>query len=162
MTEPAAIGATRGPDEAAWTPLFVLWLVSLAATLGSLFFSEVMRLPPCHLCWYQRIAMFPLLVVSTVALVRRDRHAGAYAWPFAAAGLAVSLYHNLLYYHVVPEGLTPCGEGTSCTERQIEWLGFVSIPLLALGAFVLSAGCLVWFEVRARGRERTFDGSISR
>lgn len=132
--------------QAQWTPMFVLWLVSLTATLGSLFFSEVMRLPPCVLCWYQRIAMYPLVVLATVALVRRDFGVGSYAWPFVAVGLAVSIYHNLLYYHLISDSITPCTQGVSCTERQIEWLGFVTIPLLALTAFALSAACLVWFS----------------
>jgi disulfide bond formation protein DsbB len=134
------------------TPVFALWLVSIIATLGSLFFSEVMRLPPCVLCWYQRIAMYPLVALTTVALVRRDAGIGAYLWPFVAMGLAVSIYHNLLYYHLIPESITPCAQGVSCTERQIEWLGFVTIPLLALTAFVLAAASLVWFGVRTRSR----------
>ena len=133
-------------------PLFALWLISLVATLGSLFFSEVMRLPPCVLCWYQRIAMYPLAVLTTVALVRGDDRVAAYAWPFVAAGLAVSTYHNLLYYHLIPDSITPCAQGVSCTERQIEWLGFITIPLLALVGFGLSAACLVWFSVRTRTR----------
>ena len=133
-------------------PLFALWLISLVATLGSLFFSEVMRLPPCVLCWYQRIAMYPLAVLTTVALVRSDERVGAYAWPFVVAGLAVSTYHNLLYYHLIPDSITPCAQGVSCTERQIEWLGFITIPLLALMSFVLAAACLVWFSVRTRTR----------
>ena len=133
-------------------PLFALWLISLVATLGSLFFSEVMRLPPCVLCWYQRIAMYPLTVLTTVALVRGDTGVSAYAWPLVAAGLAVSIYHNLLYYHLIPESITPCAQGVSCTERQVEWLGFITIPLLALTAFVLAATCLVWFSVRMRTR----------
>ena len=128
------------------SPVFGLWLISLVATLGSLFFSEVMRLPPCVLCWYQRIAMYPLVVLTTVALVRRDPGVGAYAWPLVAIGLAVAIYHNLLYYHLIPESITPCAQGVSCTERQIEWLGFVTIPLLALGSFVLAAACLVWLS----------------
>ena len=131
-------------------PVFGLWLISLVATLGSLFFSEVMRLPPCVLCWYQRIAMYPLVVLTTVGLVRRDAAVGAYAWPLVAIGLAISIYHNLLYYHLIPESITPCAEGVSCTERQVEWLGFITIPLLALMSFALAAGCLMWLASRAR------------
>jgi disulfide bond formation protein DsbB len=144
------------PDDRL-TPVFALWLVSLIATLGSLFFSEVMRLPPCVLCWYQRIAMYPLVALTTVALLRRDDGVGPYAWPFVAMGLAISSYHNLLYYHLIPESITPCAQGVSCTERQIEWLGFMTIPLLALGSFVLSAGCLVWLGRRARLTESRND-----
>ena len=125
-------------------PLFGLWLIALVATLGSLFFSEVMRLPPCVLCWYQRICMYPLAAIATVGLLTRDPGAARYAWPLALGGLALAGYHNLLYYHLIPESITPCTTGVSCTERQIEWLGFITIPLLALGAFAAAVGCLLW------------------
>ena len=138
-------------DDRVWVPLFALWLVSLVATLGSLFFSEVMGLPPCVLCWYQRVCMYPLAVISTVALVIRDRRASSYAWPLALFGLGVAAYHNLLYYHVIPESITPCTAGVSCTDRQIEWLGFITIPLLSLCAFAIVVGCLLWFRARLKG-----------
>lgn len=113
------------------------WLVALVATAGSLFFSEVMELPPCILCWYQRIAMYPLVLVIGVGIATRDARWKYYALPLALAGLAVSIYHNLLYYGLIPESITPCKEGISCTTVQIEWLGFITIPLMALTAFVL-------------------------
>ena len=125
------------PADSIWLPILAIWLVSLLATLGSLFFSEVMNLPPCVLCWYQRVLMYPLVVVSTVGLLWRDQGAARYAWPLAAGGLAIAVYHNLLYYHVIPESITPCAEGISCTTRQIEWLGFITIPLLSLTAFAI-------------------------
>jgi disulfide bond formation protein DsbB len=139
------------PNDSAWLPLFVAWLVGLVATLGSLFFSEVMGLPPCVLCWYQRVCMYPLAVIFTVALLTRDRHASLYAWPLVLAGLAVAVYHNLLYYQVLAESIAPCATGVSCTDRQIEWLGFITIPLLSLTAFVIVAGCLLWFGARLKG-----------
>jgi disulfide bond formation protein DsbB len=123
--------------------LFAIWLISLTATLGSLFFSEVMRLPPCVLCWYQRIFMYPLVVVTTVGLLLRDPGALRHAWPLAVGGFAVAVYHNLLYYHLIPESITPCTTGVSCTDRQIEWLGFITIPLLSLGAFTLIVATLL-------------------
>lgn len=135
-------------------PVFVIWLVSLLATLGSLFFSEVMGLPPCVLCWYQRIAMYPMVVITSVGLLSRDRRVASYLWPLVLVGLAVAVYHNLLYYHLIPESITPCAKGVSCTDRQIEWLGFITIPLLALVAFVTAAGCLVWFRALVKGTVR--------
>ena len=144
--------ATSDADSV-WMPLAAAWLVSLVATLGSLFFSEVMRLPPCVLCWYQRICMYPLAVVFTVALQSRDRNAVRYAWPLVAPGVGVAAYHNLLYYHLIPESITPCAAGVSCTDRQIEWIGFVTIPLLSLSAFVIIAGCLWWFRARMKGTD---------
>jgi len=145
------MSATVHAGNSVWVPVFVVWLVSLVATLGSLFFSEVMGLPPCVLCWYQRIFMYPLVVVTTVGLATGDRRVARYAWPLALGGLVVSVYHNLLYYHLIPESITPCATGVSCTERQIEWLGVVTIPLLALSAFSIIAGCLLWFRARLKG-----------
>jgi disulfide bond formation protein DsbB len=122
------------------------WVIALLATVGSLFFSEVMGLPPCVLCWYQRIAMYPLVLIIATGIVKRDARMRAYALPLCLAGLVVAVYHNLLYYGVIPESLTPCSEGASCTERQIEWLGFVTIPLLGLASFVAVALCLLFYR----------------
>lgn len=140
--------------DTAWLPLLFVWIVSLVATLGSLFFSEVMRLPPCVLCWYQRICMYPLVVISTIGLLRRDTGSPGYAWPLAGAGLAIATYHNLLYYGVIPDAITPCAQGVSCTSRQIEWLGFITIPLLSLTAFAMIVVSLLAFRQGARGSTR--------
>lgn len=145
---------SQQPGEAVWVPLFVVWFVSLAAALGSLFFSEVMGFPPCVLCWYQRISMYSVVVVSTVALLVRDRAVARYLWPLLAPGLGIALYHCLLYYDVIPRTITPCATGVSCTERQIEWFGFISIPLLSLAGFAVIAGSLFWFQVRVKGTVR--------
>jgi disulfide bond formation protein DsbB len=87
----------------------------------------------------------------TVGLAAGDRHVTRYAWPLALVGLAVAVYHNLLYYHLIPESITPCSTGVSCTDVQIQWFGFVTIPLLSLTAFCIIVGCLVWFRARLKG-----------
>lgn len=125
---------------------YLAWTIALVATAGSLFFSEVMQLPPCVLCWYQRIAMYPLVVIIGVGIVTRDRRMKNYALPVCLTGLAISIYHNLLYYGLIPESITPCAEGVSCTSRQIEWLGFITIPLMALAAFTGLALCLLFYK----------------
>ncbi|CAN5833006.1 disulfide oxidoreductase [soil metagenome] len=122
--------------------LYAAWFVALVATVGSLFFSEVMQLPPCVLCWYQRIAMYPLVLIIGAGIVMRDRRVKFYALPIALAGLAIAVYHNLLYYGLIPDSITPCTQGISCTSVQIEWLGFITIPLMSLTAFVLVSLCL--------------------
>ena len=127
-------------------PIYAAWVVALVATVGSLFFSEVMLLPPCVLCWYQRIAMYPLVLILGVGIILGDRRVKFYALPVALAGLAVAVYHNLLYYGILPESIAPCTEGISCTSRQIEWLGFITIPLLALTAFTGVAACLLFYK----------------
>ena len=126
--------------------LYAAWVVSLTATVGSLFFSEVMQLPPCVLCWYQRIAMYPLVAVLGVGIIMRDRRVKFYALPLALAGFAVAVYHNLLYYNVIPESIAPCTQGISCTSRQIEWLGFITIPLLSLVAFTIISAFLLFYR----------------
>lgn len=117
--------------------LQLAFLISLIASAGSLFFSEVMKLPPCVLCWYQRICMYPLVLIFILALLRGAKDSALYGLALSMAGLGISLYHNLLYYKIIPDSITPCSEGVSCTSKQIEWLGFVTIPFLSFVAFLL-------------------------
>lgn len=117
--------------------LYPAWLVTAVATTGSLYFSNVMMLPPCSLCWWQRICMFPLLILFTIAYVRRDENAIWYTTPIIGIGWIISAYHNLLYYNIIEKALTACTAGVSCTSKTIEWFGFVTIPLLSLTAFSL-------------------------
>jgi len=112
-------------------------VISIVATIGSLFFSEIMKLPPCVLCWYQRICMYPLVIISSVGLFKKDKNLPLFILPLSVIGLAVSIYHNLLYYKIIPESIAPCVNGISCTTKQIELLGFITIPLMSLTAFSL-------------------------
>jgi len=125
---------------------YVAWAIALVSTVGSLFFSEVMGLQPCVLCWYQRVAVYPLVLVIGAGIVMRDGRLKYYALPLCVAGLAVAAYHNLLYYGVIPESVAPCSQGVPCTERQIEWLGFITIPLMGLAAFLSLALCLLLYR----------------
>lgn len=123
--------------------LYLAWITVLLSIVGSLFFSEVMQLPPCVLCWYQRIAMYPLILIIGAGIILRDARMKIYALPLALAGLAIAIYHNLIYYGFIPESITPCSEGVPCNAVQIEWLGFITIPLMGLGAFAFIALCLI-------------------
>jgi disulfide bond formation protein DsbB len=124
---------------------YAAWTLALLSAAGSLFFSEVMELPPCVLCWYQRIAMYPLVLIIGIGIALNDAKWKLYALPLALIGLAIAVYHNLIYYGVIPESLTPCTEGASCSERQIEWFGFLTIPLMGLVSFLLiSAFVLIY------------------
>lgn len=116
--------------------IFFAWLVSLIATLGSLFFSEVMSFIPCTLCWYQRICMYPLALILLIALLQKDLHVKMYAMPFALLGLVFALYHNLIHYEIIPESASPCVMGIPCSTKYIEWFGFVTIPFLSLIGFI--------------------------
>lgn len=127
-----------------------MWVIALLSVVGSLFFSEVMQLPPCVLCWYQRIAMYPLVLIIGIGIAARDPRMKLYALPFVLIGLGISIYHNLIYYGFVPEAITPCSEGVPCNAVQIEWLGFVTIPLLGLSAFATAALCLIFYTPKEK------------
>ena len=126
------------------------FLISLFGTLGSLFASEVLGYPPCVLCWYQRICLYPLVVVFGVALFDGDRSAWKYGLPMSVVGLMVAGYHNLLYYGVIPEKLSPCTQGVSCTTKQLEIFGFLTIPLMSFVAFL--AVTVIFIRERNSGR----------
>jgi disulfide bond formation protein DsbB len=139
---------SENPSDTDWTILFVCWLLVAAATLGSLFFSEVMELPPCSLCWVQRIFMFPLAIILLFGLFPFDPQVVRYALPLAVIGGAVALYHLLLQIGIIPESAAPCRQGVSCTEAQVEIFGFVSIPMLSLLAFAGVTGLLLLLKRR--------------
>jgi len=111
--------------------------VAWTATLGSLYFSEVAGFKPCKLCWYQRILMYPLALLLPVGLVRRDRGLSWYVVPLALLGLLVSGYHVLLQKtNWFTDRCAVAGE-VPCSSDYIYWLGFITIPVLSLTAFVL-------------------------
>ncbi len=138
------------PTESESTLPYLAWMIALVAMVGSLFFSEVMELPPCVLCWYQRIAMYPLVLIIGTGIILRDARLKAYALPLCLIGLVIAGYHNALYYGLITESLTPCTEGISCTSRQIEWLGFITIPLMALAAFISMTICLLFYRTKEK------------
>ncbi len=111
------------------------WFVALAATLGSLYFSQILKFPPCNLCWYQRIFMFPLVLMIPVGILKKDKNLPFYVLPLSLAGLAIAFYHELLQIGLITENLIPCSNGISCTTKYISLFGFVTIPLLSLMAF---------------------------
>jgi len=112
------------------------FLVVLIGVAGSLYFSEVMDFPPCILCWYQRILFYPLLLIYVVSLWTDDQKYQKYVFPFLILGTGVALYHNLLYFDIISKSISPCTEGASCTEKQLELFGFITIPLMSLFGFL--------------------------
>jgi disulfide bond formation protein DsbB len=125
--------------------LYIALLQSILATAGSLYFSEIAHFPPCVLCWYQRICMYPLVVILFVSMIRKNKDAPLYVLPLSLIGFAIAVYHNLLYYKIIPESIAPCVQGVSCTTKYIQWFGFVTIPLLSLIAFTVINICMIAF-----------------
>lgn len=117
--------------------LYLAWITSVVSMAGSLYFGEILGLTPCVLCWYQRIAMYPLVLILGVGIVKKDRNFLNYALPLSIIGGALAFYQNLLYYSVIQERLVPCTFGISCTTKYIRLLGFMDIPLLSLLSFVV-------------------------
>lgn len=121
-----------------FTPFAVgaAWVVATLAMVGSLYFSEIAHYQPCTLCWYQRIAMYPLVLILAIAAWRRDLHIRVYAVALAGVGAVISSYHYLLeWFPSLDTGA--CTMGIPCTQVWFRQFGFISMPLLALIAFLL-------------------------
>jgi disulfide bond formation protein DsbB len=137
--------------------IYLAWLVAIAATVGSLYFSEIRLFVPCTLCWWQRIFMYPLVVVLGVATFRQDGQVWRTTLPLSVIGLATATYHYLL--QKVPAIAPPasCALGVPCNVQYINWFGFVTIPFLALVAFALITVAMVvlWRDGRSAAPRRS-------
>ena len=127
----------------AWGLVFGAWLVATVSTLGALFLGEVMGYTPCVLCWYQRIAMFPLVFVLAAGLFPFDSRVVRYGLPLSVVGWGLAVFHLMLVAGWIPEGIKPCQQGVPCSDVQVVWLGFVTIPLLSVAAFSIVVGLLL-------------------
>jgi disulfide bond formation protein DsbB len=123
--------------------LYLAWVVSLVAVTGSLIFSEYMGFEPCKLCWFQRIFMYPLALLLAMACYRNDRRQIPYLLPLSIIGGLISLYHYAEQKIPALAKLLPCTVGVPCNGQYINWLGFITIPFLALIAFIMMT-CLLW------------------
>lgn len=135
-------------EKTNWTILFLCWLLVSVSTTISLFFSSVLEYQPCVLCWYQRICLFPLVLILGAGLFPFDKGVVRYALPLTIVGGLIAFYHSLLYAGVIPENIQPCSQGVSCTEKYIELFGFISIPMLSFFAFSAIATLLLILKRR--------------
>ena len=135
-----ALGRFRGAVDG--SSLVLAWVVALVATLGSLYYSEVAHLPPCTLCWYQRIAIYPLAIVLAIAAVRSDFGVRRYVLPVVAIGAAISAYHYQLERFPSQTTLA-CSVEVPCTTVWVWQLHYISIPFMAFSAFALIATLLL-------------------
>ncbi len=115
--------------------ILLSFITASIATMGSLFFSEVMQFVPCSMCWYQRIFMYPLVLIFLVNTLYPDNKVFKYAMPIVIVGLLFAIYHNLLMFGIIPESVVPCVQGVPCSTEYINWLGFITIPFLSLSAY---------------------------
>ncbi|QOR67987.1 disulfide bond formation protein B [Cytobacillus suaedae] len=117
--------------------LYMAWVVSVIATLGSLYFSEIRGFIPCELCWYQRILMYPLTLLLGIGTFQNDPSVRKFVLPMAVIGWSISLFHYLEQKVPGFAPIKPCASGVPCSAEYINWLGFITIPFLALTAFTL-------------------------
>jgi disulfide bond formation protein DsbB len=116
--------------------LILGFAITFFASVFPLVYSEIVNFLPCYLCWWQRVFMFPLVLMFGVALWDKDRKVIRYALPLLCAGVLVSAYQNFFYYFGETSS-APCdASGVSCYQHLVsEFGGYISIPMLALTAF---------------------------
>ena len=140
----------RSNEQSGWTLIFACWMIAMVATLGSLFFSNVMGLKPCLLCWYQRIFMYPLVLLFIAGMFPLDRSVVRYTLPITVVGWGFAVYHYLLYSGYIPEGMQPCSEDVPCTKINLELMGFITIPMLS----ILSYTAIIVLLLILRSKDR--------
>jgi disulfide bond formation protein DsbB len=116
---------------------YIVFCISTIALFMSLYFSEIMKLVPCKLCWYQRINMYPILPMTVAGILMKDKKLACYVLPLSIAGLLLALYHNLLVWGIVPESAAPCTAAVACSKQDFVLYGFITIPLMSLAAFAI-------------------------
>ena len=146
----AGLASSRGAIARA--AMYVALAAAWIATCGSLYMSEVLGWIPCLWCWYQRIAMYPLAVILAAGLIMRDRNVPKYALFLAIPGALASTYHILLQKVPAFARLETCVMGVPCSADYLNLFGFITIPMLALTAFLMViVACVVALGVREEG-----------
>lgn len=115
--------------------LHLVFIISLIGTLMSLYFSDILGWVPCNLCWYQRILLYPLILIVPVAIILKDTKVYRYILSLSILGSLVALYHNLLFWKIIPESPAICRNGISCVDLNLQLYSFITIPLLSFLAF---------------------------
>lgn len=137
--------------------LLLAFILSIVATFGSLYFSEVLKFQPCTLCWYQRICMYPLVIILGVGIWEKNKNIYKYVLPLSIVGWIISIYHNLIQYSIIPETIKVCSAIGSCSERYIDWYGFLTIPLLSLIAFTGVNILILIYILQRKNQENTLE-----
>lgn len=127
--------------------LYISWVTALAGTAGSIILSEIFHFLPCSLCWYQRILLYPLVVIIAVGILRKNKDLHLYVLPFTILGAIVAFYQHLLQVGIIPELVKTCSTNVPCTTKYIDWLGgLVTIPLLSFISFLLITFCMLLYK----------------
>jgi len=122
--------------------LFLAWITSIIATLGSLYLSEIKGFNPCTLCWYQRILMYPQVIILGIAFYKGDHRVWGYTLPMSLLGWAIALYHYIIQKSPKPLEFAACSVDVPCSGQYINWFGFITIPFLSFTAFTIISICM--------------------
>lgn len=139
------------------TLYYIVFIQALIGVLVSLYYSEILHLPPCNLCWYQRIFLYPIVPLTIVGILRKSKDLPLFILPLSTIGGIIAFYHTLLQYDLVRETLLPCQLGISCATKQIAYFGFITIPLMSLLAFILITACMWlawWYNQKTHGTRK--------
>ncbi|MET0420958.1 MAG: disulfide bond formation protein B [Acidimicrobiia bacterium] len=123
--------------------VLVAWLVAVVTTAGSLYYSEHLGFLPCELCWYQRILMYPLVIVLGVAVLNRDRFVWITGLVFVVLGVPLSLYHWLVERVPSLAESTSCSVTAPCSAPYFEKFGYVTLAWMCMSSFLLIGSLLV-------------------
>lgn len=111
------------------------FIVALVATAGSLYYSEAANFKPCELCWYQRIFIYPQVILLGLAWLKKEKYIIDYSLVIIFIGIIISTYHNYIYY--TAKSSSVCSAVTPCTQQYIVGFGYITVPLLALTSLIL-------------------------
>lgn len=122
--------------------LLIAWIMSLFATLASIYFIEIQGNPAASLCWFERMLIFGVFLILTVGILRQDINAKYYAIPFVVLGIPSALYQQLVHWNIIQIDSTSCSISSVCSTKFFELLGFITQATLCLTAFIVVGICL--------------------
>ena len=122
--------------------VWIAWGTALAASSASVYFIEILGNPAATLCWLDRMLMFGLFLILSVAIVGRDRNVWRYSIPFLAIGLPASFYQQLVHWDIIHVAPKACTASFVCTTKFFDLFGFITQATLCLAAFAIVAICM--------------------
>ncbi len=117
--------------------MIIVFLISGAGFFGSMFYSNVLDLSPCVLCWYQRILCYPIFFLSAASIALKEKLSPRFILTLAIPGLIIAGYHFGIQKLGFEADLVTCIAGNPCASVDIEYLGFITIPLMSFAAFLV-------------------------
>lgn len=115
---------------------YLVLLFSWISMLGSLYYSEVLGITPCTLCWYQRALMYPIAITTFILIIANKKLNEKLVLPVSLLGMIIAAYHYALQKADWNEAAS-CSPAIPCGAENVNYFGFITIPFLALIGFSL-------------------------